>query len=394
MNEEREMILRMLKEGKISAEEADALLQELRAGNDDPVGSSDAPPDVPTGMPDLRAELRGIFDNLVASIPQEVTRELRRAKDLLRPNLWGALHALRDLKEGQAESTVEHPMTAGDRLVVRNAWGDVQIVRSSGALRVKALRRVWTAAEDPQQIAQSLEVMPRRSNGEVTIDIPPVKGRRVRVDLHLEVPDGVAVTLRLTKGDVNVSQISGPLDVQVVRGDIQSADLQSTAAFAIASGDLEVGSTRGDVSLDIRSGDVALKGIGGVISGRVLSGDVAIRECRGVRLDVIHGDVSIDEASGAVSVEGESGDISVTLAVLPDDEAVSLRTMSGDINLSLPEHSRATIDAAVTSGEVDCEVPLQDRQGDRRRLRGMLNGPGAAVTLRTTSGDIDIGSKP
>ncbi len=392
MDEEREMILRMLKEGKVSVEEADALLHALEEESDAERSPSPAPGDLPE-TPELRAELRGVFNELVESIPKEVMRELKRTKDILRPGFLGALQALWGLGEGQAETSAEEPMAAGERLTVRNVWGDVQIKGSpDGHLRLRALRRVWAAtADDAQQLAQALMVAPRRSGADVLVDVPQVEQRRVRVDLELAVPAGVAVSLQLAKGDVQASGLSGPLDVDLMRGDMS---LQAVA---------------NSISLDVRSGDVDVRAVEGTVTGRVLSGDVRVERAGGVSLDVISGDVAIDEAGGDVSVEGKngdlmfrgvrartlrartlSGDIEAGLAALAPDGAVSLETLSGDVGLILPEGTRGEIDAAVQSGEIDCALPLVNRTGDRRSLRGLVGGPGAAMTLRTTSGDISI----
>lgn len=411
MSEEREMILRMLKEGKVSVEEADALLQALEEAGGDTPGPFEPPAGPGAEMPDLRAELRGVFDDLVESIPKEVISELKRTKDILRPSLLSALRALRGLGEGHAESAAEEPMAAGERLLVRNAWGDVHLAgTSSGPLRVTAIRRVWAGtAEEAQRLAQSVPVAPRRSGSEVVIDIPPAEGRRVRVDLELEAPPGVAAVLQLAKGDVRVSRLSGTLAVTLARGDVHVTELRGPAEIEVTSGDVELRSVDGNASLEIRSGDVSAADVTGVITGRILSGDVDIERCGGAVLDVIHGDISIDHATGDVSVEGKSGDltfrdlrsravrartlsgdVTAGIAALPEDGTVSLETLSGDIDLSLPAESRGTIDAAVRSGEVECAIPLTNRTGDRRSLRGSLNGPGADITLRTTSGDIEI----
>lgn len=412
MSEEREMILRMLKEGKVSVEEADALLQALEEEGTAAEAETVSPSGPPHETPNLHAELRGIFHELVESIPKDVMRELQRTKDALRPSFWGTLHALQGLHEGQAESTTEEPMTAGERLTVRNAWGDVRVVAASGGvLRVKATRRVWAADEDEaQRLAESLRVAPQRRGDEVVIDARSLEGRRARVDLELEVPSGVASTLRLAKGDVRVDGVSGPLHVDVIRGDVRVDDLRGAAEINVTSGDVHAESVDGDLSVDIRSGDVQLAHVAGVV-GRVLSGDVEIERCGRLTLDVIHGDVSIDQATGDIAVEAKSGDlrfqrvqsqavqcrtlsgdVTVALTALPSTASVSVETLSGDIRLQLPPDAHASIDAVVRSGEVDCALPLRAQTGDRRSVRGTLNGPGATVTLRATSGDIDIGA--
>jgi DUF4097 and DUF4098 domain-containing protein YvlB len=388
------------------------LLQVLEEEGSAAEAHAASPPAPLRETPDLHAELRGIFHELVESIPKDVMRELKRTKDALRPSFWGTLHALQGLHGGQAESTAQEPMVGGERLTVHNAWGDVRVVAASGGvLRVKATRRVWAAGGDEaQRLAESLSVVPRRRGDEVVVDVRSLEGRRVRVDLELEVPPGVASTLRLAKGDVRVDSVSGPVRVDVIRGDVRVGDLRGAAEISVTSGDVHAESVDGDLSVDVRSGDVQLAGVAGVF-GRVLSGDVEIDRCGRLTLDIIHGDVSIDQVTGDIAVDAKSGDlrvqrvqsqavrcrtlsgdVTVAMTVLAVNASVSLETLSGDIRLQLPQDAHASIDAVVGSGEVDCALPLRSQTGDRRSVRGILNGPGATVTLRATSGDIDIGA--
>ncbi len=78
------------------------------------------------------------------------------------------------------------------------------------------------------------------------------------------------------------------------------------------------------------------------------------------------------------------------LAEFAPEGTVSIGTVRGNIELALPADARASVDAAVRVGRINCDVPLRERTGDRLRLRGVLNGPGGTVTLRTTSGNIEI----
>ena len=119
MDEEREMVLRMLKEGKISVEEADALLQDLAASE--------------TGA-DLRQELHGVFKELMESIPKDLRRELHRTREAFTPSFVDVVRGLRGLAEGRAETTAEEPMRAGETLDLRQAWGDQA---TNGDVRVR-----------------------------------------------------------------------------------------------------------------------------------------------------------------------------------------------------------------------------------------------------------------
>lgn len=420
MNEEREMVLRMLKEGKISVEEADALLQALAEESETPALA--AAPGAGADGPgvDIRVELGDLVRELTESIPKEVIH-LERLKDLgeFRRHFkfgWrGIVSALQGLGEGQAEESSELPMVSGERLELRHAWGDIRLSRSQDdRLRMKARKRVWAAtAADATREAGALSVQPRREGSTVYLGVRRVEGR-VRVDMDVLVPDGVAVVLDVAKGDVRVEGLHGRVEAHVARGDVQVMDHAAPLTLVIASGDVTLRRIDGDVQLDVKSGDIVAGVVRGKVSGRVLNGDVDATECGGVTLDIVNGDVSLRQVAGDVDIEVKngdievesvqgrsiraralSGDVQVTVPVLPDGGAINGETMSGDVEIRLPSDARATIDAATMSGEINCMLPLQDRAADRgtlrrRTLRGVLNGPGAVITLRTASGDIEI----
>jgi DUF4097 and DUF4098 domain-containing protein YvlB len=428
MNEEREMVLRMLKEGKISVEEADALLQALAEETGGPAeepGEATARAGV-----DVRVELGDLIKEITESVPREVIhelRELRHLKDLKQlgrikdikefKHGWrGILNAIQGLAEGQAEETADLTMGPEDTLEIANAWGDVRLRRSADArLRMKARKRVWSSTrEEAQRLAEGLRVGPRREGSRVVVGASMVMEARRRIDLEIDVPAGVAVTVEVAKGDVRAEGLDGLVQMQVARGDVQVADQPERLVLSIASGDVTVKRAGSDVSLDIKSGDVTAIDVRGKLTGRILNGDIECQRCAAVALDVLSGDVSVADTEGDIELEvrnGDlditrargrsvrprtlSGDVHVTVAALPEGGTLSVETMRGDIDVSLPADSRATIDAATMSGDVACALSLQDRSSDRgtmrrRVVRGVLNAPGALVTLRTTSGDIRI----
>ena len=115
MDEEREMVLRTLKEGKISVEEADALLQELV---DQPAGEGSAS----TG------------GRVASEIGADLRRELHRTREAFTPSFVDVVRGLRGLAEGRAETTTEEPMRAGETLILRQTWGDQA---TNGDVRVR-----------------------------------------------------------------------------------------------------------------------------------------------------------------------------------------------------------------------------------------------------------------
>jgi DUF4097 and DUF4098 domain-containing protein YvlB len=415
MDEEREMVLRMLKEGKITVEEADALLQELTEQRSEGESSSAPPPPPQPGqveVPEVREELRTVFKDLVDSIPRDVIRELRQAGEALRPGFLQAVRGLRGLAGGRAETTAEEAMNAGDQVVVSNAWGDIVLASSpDDRLRMRAMKRVWApSVEEAQRGAEELAVEVRRrdTSVEITVQRPILPHRRSRVDFHLAVPAGVNVRLDVAKGDVDAEHLRGKMDLRIARGDVKIRDQDGPVALDVVSGDVQLAAVNGDVRLDVRSGDIAGRDLRGALHGRIIHGDVAISEVGEISLDIVHGDVALNGVRGDVDVETKSGDVAlsrsharqVRIRTLSGDVntsveelvegSLSVETMSGDIKVGLPAGSRATIEASTRTGSVQTRLTLQETVSDRRSLRGVLNGPGATVRLSAVNGDIEV----
>jgi hypothetical protein len=332
------------------------------------------------------AELGSAIREIVETIPIEVLKKVRN------PNFFSVLHSLHDLIEGVAEETAETPMSPGDRLEIRNGWGDVRLAASTDdRLHLTLRKRVWAAsAEGGAQLARSLHITPERHGRTVTISVPRVEARRLRVDMQLMVPAGVEVATSIAKGDIRAEGLRGSTELRVARGDLVVSDHQGDVRMDVASGDISMERVEGDVELSLRSGGVTVTGAR-ALRGRITSGNLIARDCGPVVLEGVNCDVRLSGAMGQeVRVRAVSGDISVQLRDLSDQGEVQLETVSGDIELSVPTGARASVDASVRSGRISSTLPLSQISSDRRTLRGILNEPGARIVMRSVSGNIDI----
>jgi DUF4097 and DUF4098 domain-containing protein YvlB len=67
-----------------------------------------------------------------------------------------------------------------------------------------------------------------------------------------------------------------------------------------------------------------------------------------------------------------------------------MNTISGDVNLQLPEASGFRLDASTVSGDISNEFELREGEQSRRSLSGVAGDGSATLTIGTTSGDINI----
>lgn len=431
--DERQMILRMLKEGKITLEEADALLQALADTGPEPAveagpsaeatARTEAPHEGPgpaqpprSEWAEVKSEWAGVRDEVQSAIaeilkvvPREVIRGIRGGtRPWHRGMFVDLVQGLHGLPMWEGTISADEAMGEGDRLVIRNRWGDVTLrAASGGRMRMEGRTRVWAPTkEDAEHTSGVIGFTAQRTGSTVTIDVPRPEHARVRADMEIDVPRGVKVSIDTAKGDLRAAGLAGALRVEIASGDVMVSDHEGSVTVDVKRGDLTVRRITGDLEVAIRSGDIRAAAVQGRVSGRVLSGDVEVEEAGSVRLDVINGDVAARRPARDVHVETKSGDVAVEGAggqavrvrVISGDVAVrgdvrellQVDTVSGDILVELPAQAQATIDAGTRSGEVECSLPLRNREGTRRSLRGVLNEPGAMIRLQAVSGDIDI----
>jgi DUF4097 and DUF4098 domain-containing protein YvlB len=161
--------------------------------------------------------------------------------------------------------------------------------------------------------------------------------------------------------------------VRTTSGDLKAAGV-GALDFSTASGDAEIEGARDSLRLESQSGNL-----------------VVAAAPAGVRAETASGDVTVRGACGHVRLRSASGDIEASLRG-PLREA-DLASSSGEIDLALVPGLAAELDAATTSGSIDCRLPLTVVRHDENSLMARLGHGGARIRLRTTSGNVNITSE-
>lgn len=391
MNEERLKILKMLKDDRITMEEAELLLDAL---GEESVHKEDQ-------RQDQRQEHESSDDRSSADRwSQAAERFFRGWKDTpggafnfdwklnpsgfqsgLREAMKGFEQSMKELagefkntgfpggfkeffgrSSGQATKSVRAATGGASKLAISNRWGDVRITGTTAQeLTGTASVTAWgTDAESAEEIADSVEVSQYREDDTIVLrfELPPDTARtRFRVDLDLNVPTEMAVSLKAMSGDLALSELA------------------SGVSAVNLSGDIIVQRVHGIISVESKSGDVDILGCEGEIRAHSLSGDMSLEKVRSVM----------------VRSHTVSGDISA--AIVPDGQAdIELQSTSGDVRLSVPPETGFEIAADTTSGDVTCALPVEYSEKSAGHLTGTLNGGGTKVRLQTKSGDIRIGA--
>jgi hypothetical protein len=277
----------------------------------------------------------------------------------------------------------------GSRIELSAAASDVEIRPDSGnRIHIEAIQRGGSQGDYQVNVVPSGDTVRVTESSNSFFCFFCSRGVRYRIT----VPSGAQADIRTASGEIDVEGLSGAVSLASGSGDVRAGDLTGGLTVSTTSGEvqlndiagrLEVGSISGDVKLEngkidgaavsTTSGEVDLDGVAGALKLTSVSGDIHVREAHDGQLD-------LSTTSGEIKYEGS----------LASKSANSLNSISGDVNLRLPDASGFRLDASTVSGDLSSEFELRDGQQARRNLSGAAGDASSTLTIGTTSGDISI----
>ena len=363
MNQERLAILKMLAEGKISAEEAEMLLRALDEA-DAPEEKTDTEAEKPKQEKDFVQEMTEMFQDVGREIEVEVSNAIKSVKlpdvkkvvdevvDQVKSSVSEAVDSVSDIVDVDVEE-VDEKQRVKQQLDVFNGTGIAKIdaqaangrITLEGSDRDEVTVRAWKKVRGrgaaAAEFAEQVEVYGEQIGDELRIftDHPPLpKGVNLAVRYAIETPREVDVNLRTVNGRIKASGISGSIDATTVN----------------------------DV--------IKLEGDTGPIRARTTNGSIR------AEIGLLNNDAEFSTTNGTIGVEVDCCVGSVTAL-----------TTNGSINLTLPADFAGQLDAEAQRGRVHSDFPLPVVGKIKRRLKGEVGGGGeAAVKLRSTNGSIRL----
>ncbi|MQA16976.1 MAG: DUF4097 family beta strand repeat protein [Pseudonocardiaceae bacterium] len=169
----------------------------------------------------------------------------------------------------------------------------------------------------------------------------PLSWMNCSADHEVAVPEGVAVEVRASSGEVAASDLTG-LRVEVSSGDIDVSDVDGSLMLRATSGDIDVSDVDGSVVLRTSSGGIRADGLDGDADARASSGDVTLE---------------FDSAPSRVRAVASSGDVDIRLPGSGGGYRVQTETGSGDstVDVVADPGSARLVEAATSSGDVTVE---------------------------------------
>lgn len=279
-------------------------------------------------------------------------------------------------------------------LELRNGSGDVQISNGPGGqVHVRGEFEVFAAPWDnASRIIEDIEESPPidQQGNFIRIGRGRDGWRNYRVNYTIVVPEATELRASTGSGDVTVRGIKGPARITTGSGDLRAEDIGGDLEARAGSGDINVRNVAGEVDVNTGSGDVQLDTVAKDVRVGTGSGEVSVARPGGnVQASTGSGDVDVRGARGDLLVKTASGSLNVEGNPAPR-AFWELRTVSGDIRLSVPSDASFLFVARARVDNIDTGLPMEITERAKRELRGRVGKGDARVVVETTSGMVTL----
>jgi DUF4097 and DUF4098 domain-containing protein YvlB len=215
---------------------------------------------------------------------------------------------------------------------------------------------------------------------------------------------GATLEIREANGRVHVVAGDGET-IEITATRIAKAPTEEAAQAALKEFTIEESVTTDGVSLD------GMRGTVGLNKSRSVSYEVRVPRAISITVKGSNGDVEVDGIAGVLRVEtsngrvvatrlGDGADISSANGQIDLDFAtigasgVRCKTTNGQIIVTIPTSTKATIAGRVTNGIVHTEnLTVQATEQSTRRLDATIGGGGPEIRLETVNGEVRVVGK-
>src|ERR1700730_8201623 len=253
-----------------------------------------------------------------------------------------------------------------------------------------------------------------------------IRTGRIGMNGHRDMGAGHPVAkLETEGGHIQVLDVAGDLNAFTAGGHVNAGNIAGDALLHSGGGHIRAGQIGGRADLETDGGNITVGRAESLVSVRTGGGQIDFGEVRGsVRAQTGGGGIRIMYVSGPMEVESSAGSICLTRVagsvraataggsirawINPDKPSSGgtvhlsgvsqLTSGNGDIIVFIPRNLAADIDATVETGgehRIEAEpalgLTMQALRGPGSvHAVGALNGGGAPLKLRTTSGTIHL----
>lgn len=207
------------------------------------------------------------------------------------------------------------------------------------------------------------------------IDAPLDSVSIAAATLEIRVPRGARVWVRSTASPVEISGVTGELDVSAVNGRIRVEGAPRRVVAETVDGNIELEGQARSTRIRTAGGMIVLRYVRGELDATSVTGSIRI------------GGAAISRGR----LESVSGEISYKGDVLRGG-TLEAQSHRGEIELRLPPAISADFDLTAHAGAIESE--LGGPAGSALQRRFSVNGGAALITARTYKGTIRVLRQP
>lgn len=254
-----------------------------------------------------------------------------------------------------AETTINRTVTA-------TPGGEVSIEIIAGELTIIGWDRNEVLVEGV--VGDDVEEVKVESDGDgVSIEVELDDDKKIQkegyANLEIHVPAGATIDLDCVAVEIDVSGISGELEIESISGNITISGRPETMDIESISGNLLI--LDGADEIDIQSVSGTLKIEGGSLR-----------------------DVDVESVSGKIEFSGD----------ITPDGSLSVESVSGNVVVLVPAGGSATIDLSTFSGDFSSDFGEMEVRKEKfipaKDAKFTIGGGGARISVETFSGNIEI----
>lgn len=324
---------------------------------------------------------RGVQGNRASAVVSSThTERVDRAIEELRLSLRPG--ELRVIGEPREDVTFDlHVTSSGFDEAEAKRWAEATVLKIDRAGPAMVV-----------EIKYPREARQARQTAKLTITLP--SRMRVRVEPsggRLEVANIAALEALGTAGTATIKNISGAVTINH-RGGQLAIDRAGSLRLTTRGAEAKIQHISGTVTAQTIGGDLVVSEITGPIEIEARNTDVHLERIKGLkaplRVNATSGSVRIAGLRTEARIDGNDTDLDIAFdAPAP----VTIYNTSQDITVTPPAAGYA-LDAVATDGRITIEDGGVKPTGDsgEQRAAGSIRGGGAALTLRSTRGDIVV----
>ena len=426
MNEERMSILKMVAEGKITAEEAESLLRTLDAPDESQQVFEEQLPSedeqesfvelLKSGPESLKDQgrLSLEFKRVSGNSARNMEREARRHR--------GRRHSAH-YEEPRAQMSLE--TTEKFDLGIDSRHGDIE-VRSwaKNSLQIDYQITVWAEDEETaKEIASEIEIRidpekdasDRATRAMITTNYPKEwklwrnSGSRARVDYWLVVPQQTNLELNNRHGDVSVDDlrgtttignrhgnvslgaIGGDLNLDAHHGNAEADSIQGNVRFKGSHGNAKLGKVGGNFEGDHRHGHLELDAVGGDLTLTHRHRNAVVHSVGGtIEVSKGHGQIGLRGVRDTFHIDAHHADTHLDV-VSPLSGDCVIKGHHAKVDLSAPADAFASIQASTHRGSISSEFDgnLTKEKRDQQ-FTATPNKDGANLQISSHHGRINL----